>query len=182
MEEQERFLQPDGAGEQEAVRFHEVQRFTQPWVWALCAIPVGFTWVALISQVFLGRPLGDRPAPDGVIWLMWGLIGVGIPALLAAVRLEVRVTDRELQVRYRPFYRRTFLRRELRSHRARTYRPLLEYGGWGLRWTPWAGTAFNVRGNRGVQLVLGNGKRLLLGSQRADELDAALGGEPAGQA
>jgi hypothetical protein len=43
------------------------------------------------------------------------------------------------------------------------------------------GWAYNVRGNRGVQLELANGKRILIGSQRAEELAGAIG-EAKGQA
>ena len=46
-------------------------------------------------------------------------------------------------------------------------------GGWGFRWGS-SGRAYNLRGNRGVQLTLADGGRLLLGSQRADELAAAI--------
>jgi hypothetical protein len=34
--------------------------------------------------------------------------------------------------------------------------------------------AYNVRGDRGVQLVLRDGRRVLIGSQRADELAKAI--------
>ena len=36
------------------------------------------------------------------------------------------------------------------------------------------GKAYNVSGNEGVQLELTNGKRILIGSQRADELADAI--------
>ena len=65
---------------------------------------------------------------------------------------------------------------------ARTYRPLLEYGGWGIRYAPFGkGWAYNVHGSQGVQLELTNGKRILIGSQRAEELARAIG-EAKGQA
>ena len=54
--------------------------------------------------------------------------------------------------------------------------PILEYGGWGIRYSPFGkGWAYNVRGNQGVQLELANGQRILVGSQRADELARAIG-------
>jgi hypothetical protein len=34
--------------------------------------------------------------------------------------------------------------------------------------------AYNVSGNRGVQLEFSNGKRLLIGSQRPEDLAAAI--------
>ena len=55
-----------------------------------------------------------------------------------------------------------------------TYSPLVEYGGWGIR--GWGkNVALNARGNRGVRLMLMDGRRVLVGSQRAEELAAALG-------
>jgi hypothetical protein len=60
---------------------------------------------------------------------------------------------------------------EIVSWDARTYRPILEYGGWGIRYSPFGkGWAYNISGNQGVQLELMNGKRILIGSQRAEEL------------
>jgi hypothetical protein len=50
----------------------------------------------------------------------------------------------------------------------------MEYGGWGLRYGGDNGWAYNARGNRGVQLVLQGEKRVLIGSQRPEELLAAL--------
>lgn len=55
------------------------------------------------------------------------------------------------------------------SAEVRQYRPLRDYGGWGIRLGP-AGTAWNAHGDQGVQLVLTSGKRVLIGSQQADEL------------
>jgi TATA-box binding protein (TBP) (component of TFIID and TFIIIB) len=50
---------------------------------------------------------------------------------------------------------------------------LLEYGGWGIKYGR-KGKAYNVSGNRGVQLVFKDGKQLLIGSQRAEELAEAI--------
>ena len=51
----------------------------------------------------------------------------------------------------------------------RTYRPIREYGGWGIRYG-FKGIAYNVRGNHGVQIILKDGSRILIGTQMADEL------------
>ena len=51
----------------------------------------------------------------------------------------------------------------------RSYEPIWEYGGWGIRLGA-GGGAYNMRGNEGVQLHLRDGRRLLIGSQRAEEL------------
>ena len=56
----------------------------------------------------------------------------------------------------------------------RTYRPVRDYGGWGIRWGR-DGKAYIIVGNEGLQLLLGDGEKILIGSQRPQELEAALG-------
>ncbi len=62
---------------------------------------------------------------------------------------------------------------DLKGYEVLTYSPIKDYGGWGIRYGR-GGKAYNVRGNRGVQLQLANGQRLLIGSQRPEELSNAL--------
>lgn len=103
------------------------------------------------------------------------LVPLGIAYLIWVSRLETEVRQDSLCVRYFPFHRsfRIFKPDELSECRARNYRPLLEYGGWGIRWGP-KGRAYNVSGHEGVQLVFKNGKRLLIGSAKPRELEAAI--------
>jgi hypothetical protein len=61
----------------------------------------------------------------------------------------------------------------VRDVAAVTCHPITEYGGWGIRWTL-RGKAYNVSGRRGVRLDYENGKHLLIGSTRADELATAI--------
>lgn len=62
---------------------------------------------------------------------------------------------------------------EIKSCEKRTYSAIPEYGGWGIRFGP-SGKALNVSGNEGVQLILNNDKKLLIGSQKSDELLHAI--------
>lgn len=55
----------------------------------------------------------------------------------------------------------------------RTYSPLSEYGGWGYKGG--LGKAYSTGGRQGLQLVLANGDRLLLGTQRPAEMRLILG-------
>jgi hypothetical protein len=60
-----------------------------------------------------------------------------------------------------------------RSAEPRTYSPVLEFGGWGIR-VGGGGMAYNVSGNEGVQLVLKSGRRVLIGTRQPDVLMSAL--------
>lgn len=146
------------------------------------------------SQRFIGRRLGLALVLAGALAGAWGawrialegprmggwppalallLVAVGVPAFFWAAELTVEVWPDRLEVRFPPFVKRRIPLNELRSARARRYRPLLEYGGWGVR-HGLGGKAYNVRGDRGVQIGLASGESFLLGSQRADELAEAL--------
>ncbi|MBK9224473.1 MAG: hypothetical protein IPO23_07190 [Flavobacterium sp.] len=57
----------------------------------------------------------------------------------------------------------------------RQYSPLMEYGGWGLRLGLFGnGKAFNVSGDKGLQLEFTDNKKLLIGTNRPEELTETL--------
>jgi hypothetical protein len=55
----------------------------------------------------------------------------------------------------------------------REYSALREFGGWGIR-VGRSGKAYSAYGTQGVQLWLKDDSRILIGSQRTEELAAAL--------
>jgi hypothetical protein len=154
--------------------FREVQRATQWWLRLLVLGLAALAWWAFVQQVVLGKPFGNHPVSDGLVWALWIAFAFGGPLLLFVWRMIVEVHPGELVVRYIPIYRRRIPLAEIEAHEAVTYRPLLEWGGWGLRWFPGRGWVYSVSGNRGVQLELTGGRRLLIGSARPEELDRAL--------
>ncbi|HUO86976.1 MAG TPA: hypothetical protein VM617_06265 [Thermoanaerobaculia bacterium] len=144
--------------------FREEQRFRQPWLWSLIAL-------ATALEVTLAVVLLGAGTARGLVVLAAALL---LPVLLALLTLRTEVRPDGLHLRFWPLVRHRHLRpEEIVEATARTYRPIVEYGGWGLRFGS-LGTAYNTSGNRGVQLLLASGRRLLIGSQRADELAAAI--------
>ncbi|NLC57001.1 MAG: hypothetical protein GX774_09210 [Armatimonadetes bacterium] len=61
----------------------------------------------------------------------------------------------------------------IRGVEAVTYRPLAEFGGWGIRLSLGGTRAYTARGNQGVRVRTTRGE-YLIGSQRPEELAAAL--------
>jgi hypothetical protein len=57
--------------------------------------------------------------------------------------------------------------------KVREYRPLAEYGGWGVRGFG-KNRALNVSGNFGLQLVMKDGAKMLIGTQKPQELEDFL--------
>jgi hypothetical protein len=90
--------------------------------------------------------------------------------------METVITGGEVRVRFGylfPIYTRKISLAEIEAADAVTYSPIGEYGGWGIRGFG-ANVALNARGDRGVRLQLTNGRTLLIGSQRAEELASAI--------
>ncbi len=156
------------------VIFQEIQYPRQWWLVVLLAVPFTFAWYAFIAQVLLGKPVGDNPMSNWGAWLVWLFFGLFLPLFFFAVRLETEVDGGRLTVRFFPHITKTLSPHDIDDYYVRTYRPLKEYGGWGVRWSPRFGWAYNASGNQGVQLELAVEKQLLIGSQRPEELLAAL--------
>lgn len=159
----------------QSVLFHEEQKFTQMWVLILVFIPVGMAWYAAIQQLWLHKPFGSHPAPDIILWIVWILFGFGLPLFFFSAKLSTEVRSDGIYIRFFPFHRefRTLPFESIKQYEAKDYSPFKEYGGYGIRYGK-SGKAYNVSGNRGVQLELVSGRKILIGSNRADELAAAI--------
>lgn len=162
--------------------FHEQQRFRQVWLWLLfAAITIPITLIlgrGVHQQLVLGRPFGDHPVNDVAllaIALSVLVLHGGVIVLFWIARLDVTVTANEILIRFVPFHRtpRRVPLAQVSDARARQYSAIGEYGGWGIR-VGLSGRAYNVFGGHGVQLTLVDGRRILIGSQRSEELEAAI--------
>ena len=60
-------------------------------------------------------------------------------------------------------------RDKIRKIYVRKYKPIWEYLGWGIRFGP-SGRAYNTMGKIGLQLELKNGRKILIGTQKKEEL------------
>lgn len=158
----------------EDVAFREVQRFGKS-LWLIVGLAALGAWLAFLLAFFMAGSGGHKRADDLLVLLVLILVGLGLPALFISTKLVVEVKKDALYYRFYPFHLawHRLAYPEIKSAEARTYRPIKEYGGWGIRYGP-KGKAYNVSGDRGVQLELANGKRVLFGSQEADELAAAI--------
>jgi hypothetical protein len=154
--------------------FKEVQRFKIWWAWlALAALNILFIY-AIVQQVILGKAFGTKPAPDLVL-IMIELFFLAFLVFLVSVKLRTRITGTGIYYRFYPFQfkERSIEWHELKDAYLREYNSFHEYGGWGIRTgTAKTGKAINTSGssNRGLQLRFTNGKLLLIGTKRPDEI------------
>ena len=158
--------------------YREEQKFAA-WLRWLVYISMGLAvWIGVIA---LKKEFAEQSEPGTLEILLAVIVGIGVPIAIAALfvflKLETEVRSDGIYVRYLPFHIhfKRFAPEDLSEYYARQYKPILEYGGWGIRCGLFGkGKAYNVSGNKGVQLVFKNGKKLLIGSQNAEELEQAI--------
>ncbi|MDX2177725.1 MAG: hypothetical protein SF028_14785 [Candidatus Sumerlaeia bacterium] len=132
--------------------------------------------VTIIEAVALAIGVGAMVLDNKFEPALLAVVAAGLIVvllLLSRLRLLTVVVPGALAVRLGVLANRTIALRDIASAEVRTYRPLRDYGGRGYR-RGLAGTAYNARGDRGVQLVLKSGERVLIGSQRSEELLAVI--------
>ncbi|UCF46258.1 MAG: hypothetical protein JSU89_03480 [Myxococcales bacterium] len=157
-----------------AIDFQEEQRISMWWVWLAVFVPAGIMVNIFVEQIVFCRPHGEHPGPDWLVWVLTVILCACVPALLWVLRLTVTISDEGVHVRYYPFVNRMIPFSDIRAFRARRYRPIREFGGWGIRTGLGKKSAYNTKGDLGVELYLRNGRSIMIGSQRHEELAAAI--------
>jgi hypothetical protein len=163
-----------------AAAFREEQQFRQPWLWMLLLLltlgVIALFAYGIYTQLYLGRAWGDRPMSDGAL-LFSAVFTIAVSGgtflLFYALKLITVVDGTGIQLRFFPLTRKHIRFDAILSCKAVHYHPIKEYGGWGIRFSR-KGRAYNVSGDRGVQLELSTGKSFLIGSQRAEALADAI--------
>jgi hypothetical protein len=140
-----------------------------------------FDWrvYGAIALVGLATGLG---LVRGRAWSLEVAVGlvIGLALLMFVIMFllhmttEIGATDLRVWFGWAPTFPRIVPIGTIRSIEVVTYRPIADYGCWGIRAGRDGERAFIARGNRGVRLELIDGTKLLIGSQRPDTLASVL--------
>lgn len=114
-------------------------------------------------------------------WWLYIILILASLILAAAViftvlsKLETQIKKDGVYVRFYPAHRKFkyYPWSEISKAYVRQYSPLGEYGGWGLKGFS-DNKALNISGKTGFQLELKNGKKLLIGTQKPEEIKELL--------
>lgn len=154
--------------------FREVQRWRDVW-WVMVLVfgLAALQWWIFFVQIIRGVPVGNNPGSDTLVVIIWLIFGIGFPAFFLWLHMVVEVIPGVVIICYRPFANRRIPAEQIIRVESLTYSPMREFAGWGVR--GWGGRiAYNVSGNTGVELTLVDGRRVLIGSQRPDEMAGAI--------
>ena len=137
--------------------FEENQKFTQ---WCV--------WLILLSLLFI-------TAFTKNIYSYEGLVLILISVFFYFLELRVKVSKHEVQYQFFPLHLNSYCIKleEIERIEAIKYKPLGDYGGWGIRYG-FKGKCYNVKGNLGVKVYLKKGSYILFGSQKYKTLEKVL--------
>jgi hypothetical protein len=153
------------------VLFTERQKFNQWWIW-LIMMGINVVFICIILMQYLNAQQINIGMAAGL-----GINSIMTVLTFFLLRLETEITDEGINVRFFPFHL-SFIKIEwgkITKGYIREYSPLKEYGGWGIKYGfSGQGKAYNMSGNKGLQLIMKDGSRLLIGTNKPEALKQAL--------
>ncbi|WP_204218385.1 hypothetical protein [Tenacibaculum todarodis] len=155
--------------------FKEVQRFIQTWLIVLLAVSVIVPMAIIVNTYFEDN--SNMTTNEFVLTIAGILLSV---SFIFFFKLTTRIDENGIHYQFFPFHfsMRNIPWKEIEKAHVRTYDPITEYGGWGLKggafWNKKNGKAINISGDIGIQLELKNGKKLLIGTQKENEANQVL--------
>ena len=159
--------------------FHEVQKLRRN---GACTVtfPVGvfligfFGWF-MTARFLFGKQVTRPPIGNGALGLLGSfmiLLGVFLLLTFFAGKMVTEVRESGVYLDYFPLAKKNIPADRIIRCSPITYRPLRDYGGWGIRGGK-KRRVYNVSGNRGGLLEI-QGGTVMIGSTRPDELSAAV--------
>jgi len=147
------------------IAFRESQSMRQWWLWAfvLGVQAISFTLVFREEGISTGI----------LLWIIFPMFGIN--GLLYFAKLVTEVREAGIYLRFIPFHFKWVKidYTNIEQYESIKYNPIRDYGGWGIKWGR-EGKAYNISGNLGVNLMLNDGKRIMIGSQRPDQMVEAI--------
>lgn len=137
------------------------------------------TWAiaSWLAPSFFREVLHIRTGLTGM-GLTFTLVGIAVPVLLVVgvMRMTTEINGSSLRVWFGwlPTYRQELALDQIRAVEVTRYRAIQDYGFWGVRRGRDGELVLSARGDRGVRLTFADGSRILIGSQRPDELAQTL--------
>jgi hypothetical protein len=127
----------------------------------------------IVWQVILGHAFGSHPMSNANI-IGWTIFLWLIYLRLITVRLVTEVSHGELIISLRGLRRsRRVPLDRIQAVETIAHDPARDYGGYGIRSIP-EGKAYVAGDSQGVRLTLAAGEKLVVASQRPEELAAAI--------
>jgi len=172
---------------QKEISFYEYQNIfnLKCWyLWVLWLFIDGLFILGFVRQIIFHKQWGNHPMSDTGLMIVTALMLI-FSLFFIFMRMETIIDNTGISIRYIPLLWRfrTIPWDEIEEVYVRKYNALMENRGWGIQSNFSlfrignafsSSTAYTLYGNTGLQLKLKNGKRVLVGTQRGEEIEEIL--------
>ena len=151
------------------MRYKETQEIKHSWLW------IGLAIAFILFFTFI-LEFGIRKNVEIDTIIRISLFTVFLTLFFKTIKLTTLFDEFNVSYKLSPFHL-TFRKIPwmlIERCEVRTYNPIGEYGGWGLKYGFKSGKAINLSGNKGLQLYLKTGKKILIGTQQPERLQEYL--------
>lgn len=146
--------------------FHEKQKFTQWWLWVLLIVIGILPIIGIFSHLVFPEAEAENMM-DSSTTIIFAAVMVFVILLFLFMNLQTDIDKNEIKITFFPFIKKRIEWKDVKKAEVINYGFV---GGWGIRLFTDYGAVFNTRGNKGLALELQNGKRLVIGTQKEEEL------------
>lgn len=155
--------------------FIEDQKFNQP----LVIIGLSFAFIVVGGSLYKSWPEIATGTTSEQIGALSGLIIIALVSVLFIfLKLKTRIDEIGVHYKFHPFHLnyKTITWDLISVCNIRNYNAITEYGGWGMKFSFFGkkGKSFTTKGDIGLQIELKNGKKILIGTQKKEELKRTL--------
>ncbi len=166
------------------IYFKEEQKFGSLGLYLsmglIYSISLGFLFYSNMMQFVYNQAWSSKPISDKgliVVTVLVVLLLLVSAILLFSSKLVTEINSEGITYSFWPYFKKQkqITLAGIKQFRIRKYRPIAEYGGWGIKkGGKKYGDAINVSGNKGLQLILDDGKKIMIGTQRPDAIKRAM--------
>lgn len=157
--------------------FNETQKFDQ---WFMKLIYFGLVAILLycLYYWYIAEEAVDKVGANdttGQLLVIASIVFVLV--LFSLFKLTTEIDEIGVHYQFLPFHfsKQTVRWAEMEKCYVRQYSPIREYGGWGFRTSFGSnGKAYNVKGNKGIQIKLKTGKKILIGTQKEKDAQQVI--------
>jgi hypothetical protein len=148
--------------------FYEEQKFTQKWILVVLCIISGGVF-ALAVLVLFQKKSGVWPP------ILMILVVIVFVTAFRSLTLQCKITGDAIAYRFFPLQGgfKVIRRSVILNLEVVTYKPLSDYGGWGIRMSR-KGMAYTVKGDKGLLITLDSQKNILIGTSKPEEMRSFL--------
>ena len=146
-----------------SVLYTEKQYFRQWWLWLLIATLIGYILYKIIIEKDFGTAKNALELTP-LLLLIPFIVGLWL------INMKTEITKEGIYISFYPLLLKTkfYSWDKIQNAQTKKYK-FSEFGGWGIRLG-----AYNVSGNKGLEIVFKDETKLIIGTQQPEKIQSVI--------